>query len=85
MRELSILELDLIVGGYDDGRGSYEYGSSVLYDDGTGTGDYVGIVYEADAQAMQTQATAQSIDWGVEATVGNGGAWSVKAKVGGKS
>ncbi len=82
MRELSILELDLIIGGYDQGGGSYDYGSSSLVDDGTGV--YVGTVYEADAQAMQAQATAQSIDWGVEGTVGNGG-WSVKATVSGKS
>jgi hypothetical protein len=83
MRELSIVELDLIVGGYN--QGGYDYGTSSLYDDGTGTGDYVGVVYEADAQAMQAEASAQSIDWGVEGTVGNGGAWSVKVKVGGKS
>jgi hypothetical protein len=83
MRELSIVELELIVGGYNSG--SYDYGSSTLYDDGTGTGDYAGVVYEADAQAMQAEASAQNIDWGVEGTVGNGGAWSVKVKVGGKS
>jgi hypothetical protein len=82
MRELSIIELELIVGGYDDGS-RYDYGSSSLVDDGTG--DYVGVVYEADAQAMQAEATAQSIDWGVDATIGNGGAWSIKAHVGGKS
>lgn len=81
MRELSIVELDLIVGGYSQ---SYDYGQSSLADDGTGTGDYVGVVYEADAQAMQAEASAQSIEWGVEGTVGNGG-WSIKAKVGGKS
>lgn len=84
MRELSIVELNLIVGGYGDGGGSYEYGSSYLRAESVGSETYTGFVFEADAQAMQAQATAQSVDWGVEGTYGNGG-WSVKAKVGGKS
>lgn len=83
MRELSIIELELIIGGYSDG--SYSSGTSTLYDDGTGSGDYVGTVQEADAQVLQATASSQAIDWRVEGSVGPGGAWSVKASVGGKS
>jgi hypothetical protein len=90
MRELSVVELDLVVGGlymYDtigEEGGSYSYGSSSLVDLQNGTGEWGGVAYEADSQALQAEAQAQAIDWRVEGQVGNGG-WSVKASVGGKS
>ena len=80
MRELSVIELDLIVGGYGSG---YDYGSSSVVDNGNGT--FSGTVYEADAQAMGASATAAGIDWGIDVKVGNGGSWSVGGSVKGKS
>lgn len=91
MRELSAVELDLVVGGLymvdmpvEDGGGSYSYGSSSISDLQNGTGEWGGVAYEADASVLQAEAQAQAIDWRVEGQVGNGG-WSVKASVGGKS
>ncbi|QMW22109.1 hypothetical protein [Sandaracinobacteroides saxicola] len=84
MRELSLVELELIVGGYGGGGGdgTYSYGQTTLYEDAVG--DYGGVVAQSDAQALEGQATSMAIDWRVEGTVSNGG-WSVKASVGGKS
>jgi hypothetical protein len=87
MRELTIVELDLVVGGlYIDQpveNGSFEYGNSYVSDLGDGSGDWAGAVYQADASVFQAEAQARNIDWGVEGTYGSGG-WSVKAHVGGK-
>ncbi len=79
MRELSIVELDLIVGGYDSGSsGSYDYGSSsVSYD---ADGNFSGEIQSADVDGMY--ATAQGWEFGIEIIVPvgpNGGRITGKA------
>lgn len=89
MRELTILELDLIIGGEImqeeiSSTDSYSYGNSSVSDLYDGTGDWAGVVYEgAEGDHMQAEAQAKGIDWKVEGEFGNGG-WKVKASVGGK-
>ena len=87
MRELTIIELDLVVGGLQSEtpleNGSFEYGNSYVADLGDSTGDWAGVVYDADASVFQAEAQSLGIEWKVEGTWGSGGK-SIKASVGGK-
>lgn len=81
MRELSLVELELVVGGYYE---QYDYSStSTATDNGDGT--FNATVLDSEADAMADSVHAMGIDWSVEAKVGNGGSWSVSGKVSGKS
>lgn len=83
MRELSLVELELVVGGYYE-QGTYDYSdTSTATDNGDGT--FQAVVLESEANAMADSVHAMGIDWSVEAKVGNGGSWSVSGKVSGKS
>ncbi|MFN3388563.1 MAG: hypothetical protein ACK40O_06485 [Allosphingosinicella sp.] len=97
MRELSVVEFDMVVGGmyyqYETidenggdggGGGSYSYNLSYLDEASDGSGNWVGVGYESDSSYLQAEAQAQSIDWEVGGEVGSGG-WKITAKVSGKS
>jgi len=66
MRELSVLELELIVGGYDYGGGSYGESSYVM----DAEGNIDGTLTAADEQGVQAEFTAQGFDIPVEIKVG---------------
>lgn len=80
MRELSLVELDLVVGGYSY-SGGYSMGESSF---DIVDGNLSGVASQNDAQALDGVARSMAVDWRVEGTVGNGG-WSVKGTVSGKS
>ncbi len=65
MRELSVIELELIIGGYDNG-GSYGDSSYVV----DTSGNYEGTLAAGDEQAVQAEFTAQGFDIPVEIKVG---------------
>ena len=95
MRQLSVEELDGVVGGLysmdqtidgDGGFGghaTYEYGMSTFYDANDFSGDWVGTVYEQDSVYLQNEAQALAIDWEGSIEGGSGGV-TVRAKVSGK-
>lgn len=74
MRELSIVELELIVGGYDQGGGSYGDSSYVT----DASGDISGVLTAADEAHVQAEFTSQGFDIPVEVKVGP---ISIKASV----
>lgn len=76
MRELSLVELELVVGGYDQGGGGggYDYGQTTLSYDAEG--NFTGDVMQSDQQAVGDYAAAQGIaqiDITVEVPIPGGG------------
>ena len=67
MRALSVVELELIIGGYDNGGGG-SYGESSYVTDAEGNID--GTLTAADEGAVQAEFTSQGFDIPVEVKVG---------------
>jgi hypothetical protein len=70
MRELSVVELDLIVGGYDQGGGGFDetvYESSAVSE---ADGSYSLMVSEAEYEAQS--ASAMNDGWTVGGTITHG-------------
>ena len=80
MRELSVVELDLIVGGYDQGGGSFDEYSYEPIATAEADGSYTLEVSEAEYQ-MQQQAASDD-GWKIEitGTVNTNGSGSVSVK-----
>jgi hypothetical protein len=80
MRELSVVELDLIVGGYDQGGGSFDesvYESSAIAE---ADGSYSLVVSQAEYNAQSTSASNDGWTFGGTVTHGpNGTTVSVTA------
>ena len=81
MRELSVVELDLIVGGYNEDTGSFDESvyepQATLQEDGS----YTLMVSEAEYQQQQPAATNDGWNVEVTATGSTNGTASVSLKV----